>query len=174
MANKGGKKGNRGGGVNKLPTALHILNGNPSKLDLKERLEKEPLPDLIDPFNHPPAPEWLDPVAAKEWDRAVPMLAKIKLLTEADLKAIEAYCKTYSRWREAEEFMDAAHSTVMKTGKGQFRALPQVKIALGYLVQCREFMREFGMTPQARSRLTLPNDEVNDQDEMEKLLSGMK
>ena len=47
------------------PTKLHILNGNPSRLDLEEKIKNEPIPQSI----APECPDWLLDEAKKEWNR---------------------------------------------------------------------------------------------------------
>ncbi len=46
------------------PLALHVLNGNPSRLDLKEKLKKEIKPKKTTPRK----PNWLSDEAKAEWD----------------------------------------------------------------------------------------------------------
>ena len=86
----------------------------------------------------------------------------MELLTKVDLSALEAYCKTYSRWRAAEEQMDKLGTTVYKPSKEKdsnyLQSLPQVQVAQKYLVICKNFMSEFGLTPSSRSRMQLLGD----------------
>lgn len=156
-----------GAGRPKKPTKLHVLNGNPSKLDLEKRLKEEPQPGKFDLENLPDPPEWLDEEARAEWQRIVPELVTIGLFTKADVKALEAYCKTYSRWKELERQIDQLGTTFFKTPNGHLQALPQITNAHKYLNQCKSFMTEFGLTPSARGRMTLPSE--SDEDEMEKM-----
>lgn len=71
------------------PTQMHILNGNPSKIRIEDRISNEVKMKEYGPGEFPPAPEWLDAVAKEEWNRVAPMLSSCKLLTEADTKALE-------------------------------------------------------------------------------------
>lgn len=136
------------------PATLHLLNGNPSKRNLEERFEKETDAREIAVKEAPPAPTWLDPIARKEWERVAKLLMQLRILTEADLSALEMYCKSYSRWQEAERQMDAAKSTVFKPNKDSsyIQQLPQVSIAQKYQKICKDWMSEFGLTPSARAR----------------------
>jgi P27 family predicted phage terminase small subunit len=150
-------------GRKKKPTELHILNGNPSKLNINKILESEPKMDKYSATNIPEPPEWLDEIAKEEWRRVVPILVKTNLLAFGDTSALEAYCKTYSRWRKAEAEMDKVNSTVFKTPNNYVQQLPQVAIAQKYLNICKAFMAEFGLTPSSRSRMLLPGEtEEND------------
>lgn len=138
------------------PAALHLLNGNPSKSSLDKRFEKETDASKIRIEEAPLAPEWLDPIARAEWRRVAELLMEIKILTEADLSALEMYCKSYSRWKNAEHELDEAGSTVMsmetKNGGTYLQQMPQVSIAQKYQTICKNWMSEFGLTPSARAR----------------------
>jgi len=151
------------------PTQMHILNGNPSKLKLEERISNEVKMKEYALGEFPPAPEWLDDIAKEEWNRVAPMLANCKLLTEADTKALEAYCKCWSRYIEAEKQMDELGSTIFQPSQKSkyIQQLPQIAIAQKYLKLCKDFMAEFGLTPSSRGRMQLPGE--NDEDEMETL-----
>lgn len=121
------------------------------------------------PGEYPPAPEWLDETAKEEWNRVAPMLADSRLMTEADTKALEAYCKCWSRYIEAEKQMDQIGSTIFQPNQKSkyIQQLPQVAIAQKYLKLCKDFMVEFGLTPSSRGRMQLPGE--SDEDEMESL-----
>ena len=151
------------------PTQMHILNGNPSKLKLEERISNEVKMKEYALGEFPPAPEWLDDIAKEEWNRVAPMLASCKLITEADTKALEAYCKCWSRYIEAEKQMDDIGSTIFQPNQKSkyIQQLPQVAIAQKYLKLCKDFMTEFGLTPSSRGRMQLPGE--TDEDEMETL-----
>ena len=151
------------------PTQMHILNGNPSKIRIEDRISNEVKMKEYGPGEFPPAPEWLDAVAKEEWNRVAPMLSSCKLLTEADTKALEAYCKCWSRYVEAEQQMDEVGSTIFQPNqKSKYvQQLPQVAIAQKYLKLCKDFMTEFGLTPSSRGRILLPGE--SDEDEMESL-----
>jgi len=151
------------------PTQMHILNGNPSKIRLEDRISNEVKMKEYQPGEYPNAPEWLDEIAKEEWNRVAPMLANSKLMTEADTKALEAYCKCWSRYIEAEKQMDELGSTIFQPNQKSkyIQQLPQVAIAQKYLKLCKDFMTEFGLTPSSRGRMQLPGEQ--DEDEMESL-----
>ena len=108
----------------------------------------------------PNPPEWLDKIAKEEWIRVAPELSKKKILTEADITAFEIYCKSYSRWKEAEKQMDSVGSTVFKSGKGSYvQQLPQVAIAQKYMKLCQDFIVEFGLTPSSRGKMRYMNND---------------
>jgi P27 family predicted phage terminase small subunit len=170
--------GNRGGRPRK-PTAIHVLNGNPSKIsNLDERYAAEPKPQFFTPENCPPPPSYFTAEAAECWNLNAPMLARLKLLTEADLCALEAYCVNYVCFMK--------HARALLKGKRPLSYRPHKKTlpdseyrdesieARGVRAFSKEMLnwsREFGMTPAARGRMVLP-DKDEAEDEMEKLLRG--
>lgn len=155
------------------PTVMHVLNGNPGKRDISDKIKLE---EMIQKFDdYPEAPAWIqkNKIAYEEWNRVVPRLVDVGLLTQNDTSALEAYCKCYSRYREAEEEMDRLNTTYFKTPQGYVQQLPQISIAQKYLRLAKEFMTEFGLTPSARGRMLLPG-ETEDGDQMEILLKEVE
>lgn len=139
------------------PQARKDLAGNPGKRKPKQK-EVAPSLDLGD------APEWLDSVAREEWLRVSPELVELGLLTKVDRTGLAAYCKAYSRWRQAEKFLDEAETTVMRSEKGYLQQLPQIAIAQKYLAIVHKWATEFGFTPSSRSRVTGAGGGKSDQE----------
>ena len=95
----------------------------------------------------------------------------IGVLTEVDMAAFAAYCQSYARWKEAEEFI-TEHGTLVRTPSGYWQQVPQVSIAQTYMKQMGKFATEFGLTPASRSRLIADAGKSTPGDEMEELLGG--
>lgn len=144
------------------PTVLKLLDGNPGKRPLNRN---EPVPD----DEIPVCPDWLEQEAKNEWDRIVPELHKLRLLTKIDMTALIGYCQSWARYVEAEKYL-SEHDSIMITESGYMQQVPQVGIALKYLKSCQSFMTEFGLTPSSRSKINLPGEDPKD--EMEKLLKA--
>ena len=148
------------------PTALHVLNGNPSrKSDLGQH---EPRPTPV----APDCPAWLSADARTEWDRVTPELERLGLLTVVDMVSLAAYCQSYARWVEAERVLSEkgiTHEYTNKAGETNVTARPEVGIADKYLKHVKAFCSEFGLSPSSRVRIRLPSDV--DDDPMEGLLS---
>lgn len=135
------------------PTPTRILELRGSTLVTKRRLKGEPKP----PRGRMACPDWLDKRAKAVWKQVVPMLIGMGVLTKIDRNALERYCRTYSRWREAEDFIDK-HGSVypLKDEKGKTKCVqqwPQVAIANKLSIQLTRMEQEFGMTPSARARI---------------------
>jgi phage terminase small subunit len=69
------------------PSILKYIRGNPSKETLNTA---EPTPELV-PQDFPP-PKILNGKAADVWNDTVPKLAKMRVLTEADVPTLTRYC----------------------------------------------------------------------------------
>lgn len=137
------------------PTNLKILEGNPGKRALNK---SEPKPKPI----APKCPTWLDKEAKKEWKRVAPELERLGLLTIVDGTALAAYCQAYSRWKQAEEILQA-EGLIFATESGYLMPRPEVKIAEKSMQLIKSFCAEFGLTPSSRGRMSLP--EVDDGDD---------
>ena len=151
--------------VNKAkPTVLKLLEGNPGQRPLNVN-EPQPESEL------PQCPDWLADEAKIEWDRIVPELYRLGLITKIDVTALIGYCQSWGRYVEAEKYLND-NDTIMVADSGYMQQVPQVGIAQKYLKQCQSFMTEFGLTPSSRGRLQLPGH--SEDDPMEKLLSGKR
>jgi P27 family predicted phage terminase small subunit len=98
--------------------------------------------------------------AADVWWRVAPELHRLGLLTVVDVAPLAAYCVSYAHWRLAEETLgkmaerDPINSALLvKSGDGNLRRNPMVKIANDAARDMLTFASEFGLTPVARSRL---------------------
>ena len=154
-------------GTKPKPTALKVLEGNPGKRPLPTN-EPKPTPTA------PRCPTWLHKDAKKEWKRVAPELDKLGLLTTIDMAALAGYCESFAQYKEAIEFIHK-HGPVypIKDENGKVKYLqqvPQVSIANKSLNNIRMMCAEFGLTPSARARMTVPGTK-EEEDDMERLLS---
>ncbi|KAF1084849.1 Phage terminase, small subunit [Sporotomaculum syntrophicum] len=138
------------------PTHLKVLEGNPGRRPLNKN---EPKPKPV----APKCPAWLDKEAKHEWKRVAPELEKLGLLTIVDGTALAAYCQAYSRWVAAEKVLTTEGMTY-ETETGYIRQRPEVGIVQKYLNLIKLYCAEFGLTPSARSRMTLPGEDKDDDD----------
>ena len=146
------------------PTAVKRLEGNPGKRGLNA-LEPRPKKGA------PACPDWLEDDAKAEWERLLPQVESLGLLTGIDMAAFAAYCQSFARWKEAEEFI-SQHGSMYKTKSGVYMQVPQVGIAHSNLRIMMRIATEFGFTPSSRSRIIADQSQGEIVDEMEDLLSG--
>jgi P27 family predicted phage terminase small subunit len=136
-----------------------LLQGNPQKRPLNEN---EPRPDIS--ADVPEPPDHLYGHAVEEWRRVALGLHRLRLLTDADLKVLEAYCVSYCRWREAEEALARVRARdpvmlglMIKNGKdGEMLENPLVRISRRSAFEMLRYASEFGFTPAARTRISQP------------------
>jgi len=148
------------------PRALRMLEGNPGKRPLNER---EPQP----PIGRPRCPEYLDDLAKREWRRLVPILEKMRVLTEADDIALANLCMQYSLLQQAQVKL-AKTGLLIKTRSGYIQQSPLVAIVANCVEQVGRLCREFGLTPASRTRISVPPEEPGRDRIMEAIWSGIR
>jgi P27 family predicted phage terminase small subunit len=129
---------------------LKVLDGNPGRRPLNER--EPPAPQGV-----PACPDWLTDEAKAEWERVIPELQMMGLLSTADRAALAAYCTAWGRWVEAEAMVRKLGTIVKSPEKGFPMKSPYLTIADQALETMRKLMVEFGLTPSSRSRIKVPD-----------------
>ena len=144
-------------GTKPKPTKLKILAGvKPSRIN---RSEPTATPGRPDPPGH------LCPVARAEWDRVVPLLEDMQVLTKSDGSALAVYCEAFARCRAANEHIREyglilVSEHVKKNRYGEVvqeqtvvKPNPAINVVnVANLIMMR-VLCEFGMTPSSRSRI---------------------
>jgi P27 family predicted phage terminase small subunit len=133
-------------GPKPIPTSLKKLNGNPGKRPFNEH---EPQPAVL----APEPPDFLTESALEEWNRLIPELLDLGLVSVLSRATIAAYCQSYGRWKEAEAHL-AEESYVLIGEKGGSYQNPWLAIANKAIEQMQKISAEFGMTPSSQSRVT--------------------
>lgn len=150
-------------GRKRKPTKLKILEGEKNK-DRINTNEPEPEPEI------PECPSHLNEEAKKEWERIVPELYQLGLMTKIDMSAIAGYCQSYGRWVEAEKLLKE-ESFIDFSPKGYPMQNPLITISNRALELIHKFLTEFGMTPASRSRIIIsPENKTNKKDRLKKML----
>ena len=107
----------------------------------------------------PKCPAWLDKRAKAMWRRISPLLFRMGVLSKIDGNALARYCRTYSLWRQADEFIEKngmAYPTKDASGRiTSLQQFPQVGIYNKMAITLTRLEQEFGLTPSARARLHL-------------------
>lgn len=110
--------------------------------------------ELAPPPGVPVAPKWLDKDARAEWERVVPQLVDLNVLTGLDGGALERYCVAHSNWVHAQRDVQK-HGMVIKTPFGPQKN-PAIKVAQDERAAARLLAGELGLSPSARSRVKVP------------------
>jgi len=149
-------------GPNPLPPNVHLLRGNASK---------KPLASLLDDVLRPPVaipevPEFLRyggagpevAIAARaEWNRITPHLERLGLVSHLDMAALAEYCFWFGvgavAKRRVAELGDAALVDVTPSGYKQMGVW--IQVAGRAAAEMKSLLSHFGMSPSARSRVTV-------------------
>lgn len=134
------------------PTAMLKLSGS-WRAAARDQTEPKPL------AGPPPRPDWLDEEGVAAWEHLVPILARMRVLTEADAMALSMLCEAWSRYRRATDML-AKHGDVYQSGQ-TLRRSPYSAMQMELALIVRRMLSEFGLTPAARGRIVaLPEDKT--------------
>jgi len=153
-------------GPGKKPTKLHNRQGKKKGGGIEGF---EPRPDN----EKPECPDWLDLDAKAAWARLSDEMHRIGILTGVDRDALAAYCEAYSRWKKAVKrvIQDGQYiESTNKNGSTYLMAHPGLNITKNALADMHRFMREFGLTPSARSGMVISPPSLDDGDDLLKSL----
>ncbi len=98
----------------------------------------------------PKAPSWMSKHAKDEWRRVVPQLVAEQKLAAHELAAVEDYCLTTARIREAEEAIQK-HGLTFESESGPKRR-PESVILKDAIEARRRLANELGITPASRDK----------------------
>lgn len=142
------------------PVALN--KKNLTKAEIEKRTKAENLlkfnADAIEP------PLWLlGDIALEEWYRVTKELTEKNLVTNVDISALAIGCDALEKYTGAKRNVEKrglSYETFDKEGNVIIKQNPNVNIHIKYAKLYQSFCGEFGLTPSARIRLTLPTIEV--------------
>lgn len=137
----------------KKTAELRILEGLPGKSRHAPVVEKGKVPRC---------PKWLPDRAKEEWKRVAPALHAAGLLTGLDLCALESYCLTYAKWREAEQRLAEEGLTIL-TPNGCLQAHPCQSASNQAQKLLLSWVKAFGLSPDSRGRMDLPPPPPSDE-----------
>jgi P27 family predicted phage terminase small subunit len=152
----------------RLPSFVKELHGTLQAADIGE-----PQPEAA--LYIPPPRELAErPYAQEFWEVHLPLLVKNRMITEVDMTAFAVACLSYEAWISAENQLalpaEQGGGQVVKTKNGYEVQSAWVSIAAQRRKEFTDFLREFGMTPSARTRIRIqllgaPGDGVRDVDQ---------
>lgn len=111
------------------------------------------------PAGKPKMPRDLSPVAQAEWRRLVRELQRRGTLTRVDSSALEIYCTTFARWKQAVAEVEKHGPVIETTWTDQHGTVhtklienPASKIAGRLENSLRAMLKEFSATPASRDK----------------------
>jgi P27 family predicted phage terminase small subunit len=145
------------------PSILKYIRGNPSKESLPT---SEPTPALVQQ-DFPP-PKTLDAKGIEVWNDMVPKLARMRVLTEADVPTLTRYCIESSLYLVCYEKvkLGGEEYTILETDPtrtdGRLRikytqVAPWATQMHRHHAAMLRIEQEFGMTPSSRSQVSTTN-----------------
>lgn len=149
-------------GPAKEPRELSILKGGKDS-----RIPKNA---VVPPPGDPTKPAGLSRDAAAVWDHVMAEMRATKAIKPVDAEVLEVYCTTVVRWREAERRL-VLEGPLVEGQKGEMVKNPLHQIVRDNAHVIRVYAREMGLTPSARSGITLP-EATPDGQGAARLLSG--
>lgn len=132
------------------PTAMKVLAGNPGKRALNAN---EPRPPV--PTGTPHAPAHLNDEGKREWRRMARVLLRMGLYTDVDRAALALYADGWGLWVEAVGHL-REEGEVLVASSGYHYPNPWRGVANRAQETMRRMFAEFGLTPSARARLSVP------------------
>lgn len=139
------------------PTAIVMLEGNRGKRPLNKR---EPKPANTAPH----CASYLDKEARREWRRLMPILQRMRVLTEADYIALGNLCQCYSTMVKAQEQLSKTGLLFKHKTSSYIQQSPLLSIVNQCVDTITRLCREFGLTPSSRTRIqTAENEKASDQ-----------
>src|SRR5690625_1188958 len=93
----------------------------------------------------------MDSMAKTEWKR-IREIIDLNTFSEMDLKALEAYCQAYAKWKRCEMILIKEGYT-FKTPNGYEQQRPEVSISNNALSDMQGIAKELGFTPASRIRM---------------------
>jgi len=147
-------------GRKSVPTRLKVLRGFPGHRPLNDN---EPRPRVI--MRTPAPPEFLGETARGEWKRRAKEFVEIGMLTGPDLGLLAAWCEAYGRFADASrQFKENGCPYFYTNDKGSQVKHPLINIINDAEHTMRSLAGEFGMSPVARPRISLPPSRQNDRE----------
>ena len=135
----------------KKPAALKLLNGRgPGKDSAGRELNMGPtfVRDAPDP------PDWLGGEARGEWERVVPELNRLNLLSRVTRSSLVSYCQTWEAFVEA-VFTIRREGYYIDAKQGMLRH-PAVTLQLAASAELRRWAIEYGLTPASEQKIKPP------------------
>lgn len=136
-----------------IPVELKIARGNPGK-------RKLPTP-VKAPVGVPDCPTWMPLPGIEEWNRVVPMLSRMNVLSPADLAVLASYCLSWAELVIAVECVQKEGRTIV-AANGAMARHPQCVTITQSVQQIKALASELGLTPSARTRLGATNEKPKD------------
>ena len=99
-------------------------------------------------------PDGLSPEARGYWPKIAEQLTDCGILTRIDAMALALYCEAYATWRKANENVVKYGAVIKYPGTELMVQSPYLAVSNKAHHQMVTLLREFGMTPSSRTRVS--------------------
>lgn len=145
-------------GPPKTPSHLQLVRGNPSKRPINKQ---EPKP----PSGVPQTPKYFDKRGKYWFKKMGEELDALGVMSTLDAKALELLVEAYVEYRHHCEVLDTegyTYNTTSMTGDIIKKAHPAAAMKADVWKRIRAMLSEFGMTPSARTKVSVKGPEQED------------
>ena len=162
--------------------------GRPSKPTVQKKLAgtlqpsrtnaNEPVPDVCLPL----MPDWLSERGRRYWNEIGAVLLNMKVVTAGDGSALMLLVESLAEWAEARQAVIGTGGTPglglvyeMQTESGQTmrRPNPEVAMASDAMKRSLTLLREFGLSPSSRSKVSALGGDGG-KDPFEEMMNDLK
>ena len=105
----------------------------------------------------------------QEWDRIVPLLAQLGVMTHVDRTELVNYCTAWSTFVVNQRRLDEEGATI-KGSMGSEIKNPVASVVSEASLRLHRYCQEFGLTPASRTRIKM--EKTDDRSEMDKRMFG--
>lgn len=120
------------------------------------KAEPRPIADAVRKV--PPAPKDMTDEAKKEWRRVMPVLVERRVLSQADIHAVERFCEATGDIRIARAAIDRDGAYV-ENRLGELKRHPAFATLREATAESRRWAAELGLSPASRSRAGAHEDD---------------
>lgn len=137
-------------GPPKTPSHLRLVRGNPSKRPINKKEPKLPA-------GVPPVPKHFTKQGKYWFKRIGEELDAMGVMSSMDAKALELLIEAYTEYRQHCDTLDESGYTYTTESEGGtlIKAHPAAAMKADAWKRIRAMLGEFGMTPAARSKVTI-------------------
>jgi len=130
-----------------LPTSLKLLHGETRSSRLNRNEPK--------PRGQPRLPPDMSDDAKRVWRRVIRDFGATGVITAVDADVLRTYCEAAVRYVQAARTLEASGPLVRGARSGELVKNPLHQIVRDNAILLRAFARELGLTPSARTGLTV-------------------
>lgn len=136
------------------PTQVKRLQGEtrPSRLNMHEPVPAADLPEM---------PDDMDPEAQAVWRHVLRDMGRTGIIRSADADVLRCYCEAVSRYAAASRLY-AQSGPLTRGQRGEVVRSPLHQIVRDNSDEIRQFARELGLSPSARTGLRIEPDRAVD------------